>query len=89
MAELGLPEAIGRSVRNCGRRWPGGADADIQFPVGTVTLEFQGGVKKTGEGSGKVKVWVLEAGAAGKIEHDQVQRMMSSCSRPSTPTVIR
>jgi hypothetical protein len=62
-----------------------GADADIQFPVGTVTLEFQVGVKKTGEGSGKVKVWVLEAGAAGKIEHDQVQRVVVVLQSPVDP----
>ncbi|MBB5081508.1 trypco2 family protein [Nonomuraea endophytica] len=73
MAELGLAEAIAEIRRELMDAMAKGADADIQFPVGEVTLEFHVGVKKSGEGSGKVKVWVIEAGAGGKIEHDQVQ----------------
>jgi Tfp pilus assembly PilM family ATPase len=75
VAELGLPEAIEQIRQELREAVAAAADADIQFPVGEVTLEFQVGVKKTGEGSSKVKVWVLEAGVGGKIEHDRVQKV--------------
>ncbi|MFI7454410.1 trypco2 family protein [Nonomuraea sp. NPDC049714] len=75
MAELGLPEAIEQIRQELREAIAAGADAEIQFPVGEVTLEFQVGVTKTGEGSGKVKVWVLEAGAGGKVEHERVQKV--------------
>ncbi|GAA3603730.1 MULTISPECIES: trypco2 family protein [Nonomuraea] len=75
MAELGLSEAIEQIRQELREAVAAGADADIQFPVGNVTVELQVGVKKTGEGSGKVKVWVLEAGAVGKIEHERVQKV--------------
>lgn len=75
MAELGLVEAIEQVREELRQAMAAGADAEVQFPVGQVTLEFQVGIKKTGEGSGKVKVWVLEAGTSGKIEHDAVQKV--------------
>ncbi|GAB3660479.1 hypothetical protein GCM10027589_22200 [Actinocorallia lasiicapitis] len=75
MSELGLVEAIEQVREELRQAMVAGAGADIQFPIDQVTLEFQVGIKKIGEGSGKVKVWVLEAGVSGKIEHDAVQKV--------------
>ncbi|MEV4082621.1 trypco2 family protein [Nonomuraea fuscirosea] len=75
MAELGLPEVIEQIRQELREAIAAGADEDVQFPVGEVTLEFQVGVAKSGEGSGKVKVWVLEAGTGGKVEHERVQKV--------------
>src|SRR3954451_13011780 len=52
MAELGLVEAIEQVREELRQAMLVGAGADVQFPVGQVTLEFQVGLKKTGEGSG-------------------------------------
>ncbi|MFC8350351.1 trypco2 family protein [Streptomyces sp. NPDC057280] len=74
MSELGLAEAV-ETIRDELRLAIAGAASDIQFPVGQVTLEFQVGLKKTAEADGKVKVWVLQFGAGGKVEHDAVQKV--------------
>lgn len=74
MGELELGEAIER-IRDELRFAVAGAASDIQFPVGQVILEFQVGMKKTAEANGKVKVWVLEIGSGGKVEHDAVQKV--------------
>ncbi|WP_261720508.1 trypco2 family protein [Streptomyces sp. FZ201] len=74
MGELGLAEAV-ETIRDELRLAMAGAASDIQFPVGQVTLEFQVGMKKTAEANGKVKVWVLQIGGGGKVEHDAVQKV--------------
>ncbi|MEU4409958.1 trypco2 family protein [Streptosporangium sp. NPDC023963] len=86
MAELGLAEAIEQVREELRQAIVAGADADVRFPVGQVTLEFQVGLKKSGEGSGKVKVWVLEAGTSGKIEHDEVQKVTVVLQPPVDPS---
>lgn len=73
MAEIGLVEAIAQVREELARAVTAGAQADIQFPVGQVTLEFKVGMTKTGEGAGKVKLWVLELGATGKYAQESVQ----------------
>jgi len=75
MTELGLSEAIENVREELRRAMIAGAGEDIQFPVGQVTLEFQVGMRKTADGTGKIKVWVLEAGAGAKVEHDDVQKV--------------
>src|SRR4051812_19247749 len=75
VAELELPEAIEQVRQDLTRALAEGAAADIHFPVGQGTLEFHVGVKKTGEGSGKVKVSVLEAGTTGKVEYDRTHKV--------------
>lgn len=74
MGDLGLAEAV-ETIRDELRLAMAGAASDIQFPVGQVTLEFQVGMKKSAEANGKVKVWVLQIGAGGKVEHDAVQKV--------------
>ncbi|MFI0424901.1 trypco2 family protein [Spongiactinospora sp. 9N601] len=85
MAELGLQEAIEQIRQELREAIAAGGDAEIQFPVGEVTLEFQVGLTKTGEGSGKVNVWVLEAGVGGKVEHDRVQKVTVVLQPPVDP----
>lgn len=75
MAELGLSEAIEEVREELRRAMISGAGEEIQFPVGQVTLEFQVGMRKTADGTGKIKVWVVEAGASAKVEHDDVQKV--------------
>lgn len=86
MTELGLAEAIEQVRQELRQAMAASVDAGIQFPVGQVTLEFQVGIKKTGEGSGKVKVWVLEAGAGRKVEHDEVQKVTVVLQPPVDPS---
>ncbi|ROO87359.1 hypothetical protein EDD29_4960 [Actinocorallia herbida] len=85
MAELGLVEVIEKVREELRAAALAGADADIRFPVEQVTLEFQVGIKKIGEGTGKVKIWVIETGATGKIEHDKVQKVTVVLGTPTGP----
>ncbi|GIH92887.1 trypco2 family protein [Planobispora siamensis] len=43
MAELGPPETIEQIRQELWKAITEGVDADIQFPAGTMTLEFQAG----------------------------------------------
>ena len=57
-------------------------DSDIQFPVGPIQLEFQVGVKKTGEGKAGVKFWVVELGAAGSYSAESIQKVTITLQPP-------
>lgn len=73
LAEIGLSEAIARVREELAQAVEEGAGADIQFPVGQVTLEFQVGLTKTDGGHGGVKLWVLELGASREYADESVQ----------------
>lgn len=52
-----------------------GKDADLKFEVGPVELELTVAVEKSGGASGKVRFWVLEMGADGKLGSTTTQRI--------------
>jgi Tfp pilus assembly PilM family ATPase len=84
MAEVRIPlaqtiEAVRRELAESVRS---AACADIQFPVGEVTLEFQVGVTKAGEGSIGVNVWVVEMGAGGSHSRETAQTVTISLGAP-------
>ncbi|MGP3921106.1 trypco2 family protein [Nonomuraea sp. 10N515B] len=47
----------------------------VKFAVGAVELEFEVAVTKEVDGSGGLKLWVFELGAAGKRSGAQTQRV--------------
>jgi hypothetical protein len=73
VAEIGLVEAIAGVREELARAVVEGAKADIQFPVGQITLEFQVGLTKTDDQSGKVKLWILELGASSEDVRESMQ----------------
>jgi hypothetical protein len=58
------------------------ADKEIRFPVGEITLEFQVGVTKAGEGSTGVNVWVLQFGAGGSYSRETMQTVTVTLGAP-------
>lgn len=55
---------------------------EIQFPIGSVQLEFQVGVTWDAESKGGVKFWVLELGASGKYANESVQKVTLNLEAP-------
>jgi hypothetical protein len=44
-----------------------GRDEDLRFRVGPVEMEFQVAVARETSGSGKIRFWVVDMGASGKV----------------------
>jgi len=73
VAEIGLVEAIARVREELAKAVVDGAQADVQFPVGQITLDFQVGFTRTDDRSGAVKLWVLELGASREYARESIQ----------------
>ena len=68
MVEIGLEEAI-RAVRaELTQAMQAGSGEEIRFRVNRVSLQFQVVATKSAEASGKVRFWVVDVGAGGKLE---------------------
>lgn len=57
----------------------------IQFPVGSVELEFHVGVTREAHGDGKVRFWVLELGAGASYQAESVQKVVLKLDPPVGP----
>ena len=55
---------------------------DVQFPVGSVDLEFQVGVTREAHGGGKLRFWVLELGAEGGYDRESLQKLTIHLEAP-------
>lgn len=55
---------------------------EIQFPIGSIQLEFQVGVTWDAEAKGGVKFWVLELGASGSYANESVQKVTLNLQAP-------
>ena len=55
---------------------------DIQFPVGSVHLEFQVGVTREVTGDGKVRFWVVELGAGGTHGSESLHKVTVELEPP-------
>jgi Trypsin-co-occurring domain 2 len=66
MAEIGLSDAIAAVRTELAAAVKQGADAELQFPVDGVELEFQLAVTWEGETGRKARFWVLEWGMSGR-----------------------
>jgi hypothetical protein len=60
-------------------------DADIRFPVDSIEVEFQVGVTRTGQGSGKVSFWVIELGGGGSYSTQALQTVTVTLGKPVGP----
>lgn len=70
---LGLAEAISSLRAELYEAMTEGAGKAVQFNVGGVDLEFQVEVGREGGGGGKIRVWVVEAGAEGTVRSASTQ----------------
>jgi hypothetical protein len=82
MAEVPLGETIEALRAELSAAVEKGADADVQFPVGTIQLEFQVGVTKSVGAKAGVKFWVIEAGGDGSISSQSVQKVTIQLDAP-------
>ncbi|WP_242911434.1 trypco2 family protein [Actinomadura terrae] len=75
MQEIGLAEAVKAIRDDLVRAEREGADADIRFTVGPIEVAFDVALTREAGANGKVKVWVVEAGASGKVSQTSTHRV--------------
>lgn len=51
------------------------AEEPLQFDLGDIELELTVAVSREGSGSGKVRFWVVDLGAEGKVGSGSTQRL--------------
>lgn len=83
MADVGLFEAVSAVRDELDRIRREGAEKDIRFGVDAVEIEFEVAVTRKGGADGKVKVWVIEAGANASTEKAAKHRVSVTLA-PST-----
>ena len=83
--EIGLVEAIEAVRGELTRAVAASADQEIQFPVDKVDLEFHVGVKRSADGSGGIRFWVIELGAKVIRESESVHTVKVSLGAPVDP----
>jgi hypothetical protein len=82
MAEIGLSDAIAAVRAELAAAVEQSVDAEFQFPVNGVQLEFHVAVTKTGEGRAGVKFWVVELGGAGSYAREEIQTVTLTLGAP-------
>ena len=82
MTEIGLSQAIAAVRAELAAAVEQGADAELQFPVDGVELEFRVGVTWEGQTGGKVRFWVLEWGASGRGARESAHTVKVSMGAP-------
>jgi hypothetical protein len=82
VAEIGLRETIDALRAELTAARAEAADAEVQFPVAGVQLEFHVGVTRSAEGKGGVKFWVLELGGGGSYARETIQKVVVTLGPP-------
>jgi len=71
--QVRLAQAIAMLREELSEAMAEGAGKSVRFNVGPVDLEFQVEVGREGGVGGKVRFWVVEAGAEGKLSSTSTQ----------------
>ena len=82
MEKIGLVETIDALRSELAAAVEKAQGQKIQFPIGSVQLEFQVGVTWDAEAKGGVKFWVLELGASGSYANESVQKVTLNLEAP-------
>jgi len=82
MEKIGLVETIDALRSELAGAVEKAQGQEIQFPIGSVQLEFQVGVTWDTEVKGGVKFWVLELGASGSYANESVQKVTLNLEAP-------
>jgi hypothetical protein len=82
MQQVGIAETVDSLRAELARAAEAAAEADFQFPVTGVQLEFHVGVTKTGEGAAGVKFWVVELGGSGSYAREEIQTVTVTLGAP-------
>ena len=82
MEKIGLAETIDGLQSELAAAVEKAQGQEIQFPIGSVQLEFQVGVTWDAEAKAGVKFWVLELGASGSYANESVQKVTLNLEAP-------
>ncbi len=82
MDKIGLSEVIEALQSELAQAMKRAQGQAIQFPIGSVQLEFQVGVTRDTEAKAGVKFWVLELGASGSYANESVQKVTLNLEAP-------
>jgi hypothetical protein len=82
MAEIGLSETIDALRAELTAAMATAVDAEVQFPVTGMQLEFHVGVKRTADGKGGVKFWVIELGGGAGYARETIQKVVVTLGPP-------
>jgi hypothetical protein len=80
--QLELAETVEALRAELARAAATAADAEFQFPVTGVQLEFHVAVTKTGEGRGGVRFYVVELGGSGSYAREEIQTVTVTLGAP-------
>lgn len=80
--EIDLAETVEALRAELRKAVAAGDDADIQFPVTGVQVEFHVGVKKTADGKAGFKFWVVELGTGGQYAAESIQKVIVNFGPP-------
>jgi hypothetical protein len=86
MNKIGLNETITALRKELAAAALLAENADIQFPVGEVEIEFHVGVTKSSGGSAGVNFWVIELDAEGSYASETVQKVIVKLQAPVDKT---
>ncbi len=82
MEKIGLVETIDALRSELAAAVEKARGQEIQFPIGSIQLEFQVGVTWDAEAKAGVKFWVLELGASGSYANESVQKVTLNLEAP-------
>ncbi len=82
MEKIGLVETIDALRSELAVAVEKAQGQEIQFPIGSVQLEFQVGVTLDTEAKAGVRFWVLELGASGSYANESVQKVTLNLEAP-------
>ena len=75
MSGIPLADAISELRKQINIAMSQAQDEELKFRLGTVELELEVGLEKSGEANAEVKAWVLSMGASGKLSNTQTHRI--------------
>jgi hypothetical protein len=82
MERLPLAETVEALRADLAAAAAAGAQADFQFPVSGVQLEFHVGVTKSADGKAGARFWVVELGASGSYAREEIQTVTVTLGAP-------
>jgi len=82
MEKIGLVETIDALRSELAAAVEKAQGQEIQFPIGSIQLEFQVGVTWDTEAKAGVRFWVLELGASGSYAKESVQKVTLNLEAP-------
>lgn len=82
MHEIALADTIKALRAELSEAAENASGSEIEFPVAGVTIEFQVGVTRSGDGNAGVRFWVVELGASASYAAESVQRITIELDAP-------